>query len=113
MEGQIVGSFDLTQGLLYLFWIFFFGLVLYIQRESNREGYPLEPDKAMLTGDSGVIFRPDPKVYPQMHGKTHYAPTLEPRAEPKVASERVAPFPGAPYDPSGDPLTAGVGPGAY
>ena len=113
MEGQIVGSFDLTQGLLYLFWIFFFGLVLYIQRESNREGYPLESDPPGLNHDNGLIFKPDPKPFPQMHGKTHFAPTPEPKAEPKTNADRVGPYPGSPYDPVGDPLKAGIGPGAY
>jgi len=113
MEGQIVGSFDLTQGLLYLSWLFFFGLVLYIQRESNREGYPLESDPPGLSHDNGVIFRPDPKPFPQMHGKTHFAPTPDPKAEPNVNTARVGPYPGSPYDPVGDPLKAGIGPGAY
>ena len=33
-------TFDVAQMTLYLFWIFFFGLVLYLHRESKREGFP-------------------------------------------------------------------------
>ena len=35
-------NFDIAQLSLYLFWAFFFGLVIYLQRENMREGYPLE-----------------------------------------------------------------------
>ena len=37
-------SIDLAEILFTLFWLFFIGLVLYLHRESKREGYPLESD---------------------------------------------------------------------
>ena len=32
---------DVTQIVLYAFWLFFAGLVYYLRREDKREGYPL------------------------------------------------------------------------
>jgi photosynthetic reaction center H subunit len=40
--GVITGYVDLAQILLYVFWIFFAGLIYYLVREGHREGYPLE-----------------------------------------------------------------------
>ncbi len=40
--GAITGYIDVAQLVLYAFWIFFLLLVLYLHRESKREGYPLE-----------------------------------------------------------------------
>ncbi len=40
MENFFTETFDVAQITLYLFWIFFFGLVLYLHRESKREGFP-------------------------------------------------------------------------
>lgn len=36
---------DLATILIYLFWIFFFGLIVYMRREDKREGYPLVSDR--------------------------------------------------------------------
>lgn len=33
---------DFAQIALYVFWIFFAGLIYYLRREDKREGYPLE-----------------------------------------------------------------------
>ena len=44
--GAITGYIDVAQLVLYAFWIFFAGLVLYLIRENKREGYPLvAPDR--------------------------------------------------------------------
>jgi len=42
--GAIVGSIDVAQVTLYVFWIFFAALLWYIRKEDRREGYPLEHD---------------------------------------------------------------------
>ena len=39
--GSITGYVDVAQLVLYAFWIFFFGLIIYLRREDKREGYPL------------------------------------------------------------------------
>ena len=43
-SGAITQYVDVAQLVLYLFWIFFFGLVIYLTIESKREGFPLESD---------------------------------------------------------------------
>ena len=42
--GAITGYIDVAQLVLYVFWIFFIGLVIYLRREDKREGYPLEAE---------------------------------------------------------------------
>jgi photosynthetic reaction center H subunit len=37
-------TLDVAQISIWLFWIFFFGLVYYLRREDHREGYPMEDD---------------------------------------------------------------------
>ena len=44
MENTFYETFDVAQLLLYVFWIFFFGLVLYLHRESKREGFVSEAE---------------------------------------------------------------------
>lgn len=36
---------DFATIMIYLFWFFFFGLIVYIRREDKREGYPLVSDR--------------------------------------------------------------------
>ena len=42
--GTITGYIDLAQIVLYMFWLFFAGLIYYLVREGHREGYPMETD---------------------------------------------------------------------
>ena len=39
--GAITGYIDVAQLVLYAFWLFFIGLIIYLRREDKREGYPL------------------------------------------------------------------------
>lgn len=101
--------------VLYIFWLFFFGLVFYLLREGRREGYPLVDDITGRREKGGLIWIPAPKKFITSHGKVHTAPRRD-EVEPSVGPERAvpaAPFPGSPLTPVGNPLTAGVGPGAY
>ena len=43
-QTYILSNIDVTELAMYLFTIFFFGLILYLRREDRREGYPLEED---------------------------------------------------------------------
>lgn len=38
--GAITSYIDVAQVTLYVFWIFFAGLLFYLLRENKREGYP-------------------------------------------------------------------------
>jgi photosynthetic reaction center H subunit len=99
---------------MYLFVIFFFGLILYLRREDRREGYPLEED---TTGrleriEAGIWFA-DPKVFRLPYGRGEKIVPNKDRDRPVTLAKRMAVWPGAPIDPIGDPLSAGVGPGAF
>lgn len=108
--GAITGYIDVAQLVLYAFWIFFFGLIYYLQRESHREGYPMETDGL----SRGVIKgwpTPDPKTYLLHDGQSVDKPGPEP--ENGYASTPAHGYIGAPLEPIGNPLTANLGPGAY
>jgi photosynthetic reaction center H subunit len=103
---------DIPQIVLYAFWIFFAGLIWYLRREDKREGYPLESDRSGHIRVEGFPAMPEPKTYRLPHGGEVSAPRGE---VPPAAlnATPTAPWPGAPLQPNGDPLRAGVGPGAY
>ncbi len=113
-HAAITSYIDVAQIVLYLFWIAFFGLVYYLQRESKREGFPLEnqtPSGRSWTSP-GLIGMPTPKVYKTADGHEYLAPNPNVKPE-KLNARYVNKFNGAPLDPVGNPLTAGVGPGSY
>lgn len=107
------GTIDITEIVLYLFFAFFLALVIYLQKEGMREGYPLEHD---VTGKHesmpGFFYRADPKPYDMADGTTLYKPDFA-RDTHETSSRRTAAWSGSPIEPTGNPLTAGVGPGAY
>jgi photosynthetic reaction center H subunit len=110
--GAITSYIDVAQLVLYVFWIFFFGLIIYLHREGKREGYPLESDRSKYVRVVGFPDMPASKTYLMPHGGgTRQAPKPEP--EYPVAAEPAAPFPGAPLQPTGDPMVDAVGPAAY
>lgn len=57
---MITEGIDLAQVVLYAFWIFFAGLIVYLRREDKREGYPLHRDGGLETAH-GWPVPPDPK----------------------------------------------------
>jgi photosynthetic reaction center H subunit len=107
------GTIDITEMVLYLFFAFFFCLILYLQNESRREGYPLEDDvTGKLEPAPGLFFRALPKPYLMADGTTLYKPD-DKRDSHETSFKRTAAWPGSPIEPTGNPLTAGVGPGSY
>ncbi|MEN9727897.1 MAG: hypothetical protein RL434_2263 [Pseudomonadota bacterium] len=112
--GAITGYIDVAQLVLYAFWIFFFALIYYLRQEDKREGYPLETDPSD-PGSQGIKQGypnlPAPKTFRLPHGGEVLAPA--PRAEPMLRAKPVAPWPGAPLEPTGDPMLDGVGPAAW
>ncbi|MEM9530216.1 MAG: photosynthetic reaction center subunit H [Pseudomonadota bacterium] len=105
-----MSEIDLVEILFTLFWIFFIGLVIYIQRESKREGYPLDSDRQYISVE-GFPAAPDPKKFELLDGRTVSIPRDEPGGE--IAAKPTGPFPGAPLEPTGNPMLDGIGPGAY
>jgi photosynthetic reaction center H subunit len=112
MQGQIVGSIDLAQVTLYVFWIFFAGLIIYLRREDKREGYPLESDRRGGVAVQGYPATPQPKKFRMSNGETIFKPDGK-VAQRTVNAKPIAKWPGAPLEPIGDPMKAAVGPGAY
>ncbi|MEO0615449.1 MAG: photosynthetic reaction center subunit H [Pseudomonadota bacterium] len=112
MTNNIVGSIDLVEFIFTLFWLFFAVLVLYLHRESKREGYPLEAPHRM--GD--VVVRGFPSEPKKKTFKTRFHGEISvPRKDPEheLAARYVGDFPGAPIEPTGDPLVDGIGPAAW
>ena len=103
---------DLAEVLLILFGFFFAALIFYLRREDKREGYPLE-DEIPETGRYYLGFPdpPPPKTYHKLDGGSTVLPQTYAPA-PLKARPRFG-FGGAPLYPEGNPLLAGIGPGAY
>lgn len=112
-NNAITQHIDLAVIVLYAFWIFFFGLIFYIRREDHREGYPLETDTTGKVESMSDLFIPSPKTFALPTGEDVVVPREDNRDFRKVKAERVAPWPGAPLNPTGNPLVDGVGPAAY
>ncbi len=107
--GAITAYVDVAQLVLYAFWIFFAGLLYYLIRENHREGYPMDTDRGVIEGWPPV---PAPKTYRLADGSTLQAPRNEaPHATPNA--QKVYRSGASPLEPVGNPLTAGVGPGAW
>ena len=75
--GAITGYIDVAQVVLYGFWIFFAGLVIYLRREDKREGYPLESDRSEHVKVQGFPGIPEPKSFELRDGRIVYAPRVE------------------------------------
>lgn len=111
-RGAITSHIDVAQVTLYAFWIFFSGLIFYLRREDRREGYPLESED-LGVGDRGFLLIPEPKTFLRADGSVVLAPNFDARDGHVPNAVKVAPWPGAPLTPEGDPMRAEVGPGAY
>lgn len=112
-RGALTEYLDVAQVTLYAFWIFFAALIFYIRREDRREGYPLENDKTGELGWAGFPFVPDPKTFLLPHGLGTVSVPDDRRDRRPIAAEKIAPFAGAPLEPTGDPMIDGVGPGSW
>ena len=108
----IVGTFDVAELAFWLFLFFFIGLVLYLNRESRREGYPLEDD---VTGavESLPLMTAPKKVFKLPNGRGTYVPEDQPRDDVAIPAQPAFHGGGAPYVPTGNPMKDGVGPAAY
>jgi len=112
-KGAVTGYFDVAQIVLYAFWIFFIGLIIYLRREDKREGYPLESDRSRgRVRVQGFPAMPSPKTFRLAEGGTVHAPRVEHDARPIMAKPLGAHL-GAPLQPTGNPMLDAVGPAAY
>lgn len=113
----IVGVFDVAELAVILFFIFFVGLVLYLNRESRREGYPLEHEQSGAIDSQESLFDGEKKTFNLPHGRGVYVPEDAPRDElskvGNIPAKQAFGASGAPWVPTGDPMADGLGAGAY
>lgn len=112
MQGSIIGSIDLTLVTLYMFWLFLAGLIFYLRREDKREGYPLESDRSGSIAVQGFPAMPTPKTFLLPHGGSYSAPSGK-VDDREILAAPIGQWPGAPLEPTGNPMVDGVGPAAY
>jgi photosynthetic reaction center H subunit len=112
--GAVTASLDVAQLVLYAFWIFFAGLVVYLLRENKREGYPLESDRSNArVAVQGWPAIPRPKTYLLRDGRSVVTPRPATAETTPLPATPAGAWLGAPLVPDGDPLQAGVGPGSW
>lgn len=112
--GAVTGYIDVAQLVLYAFWIFFAGLIIYLRREDKREGYPLvsADRRSSRVKVQGWPSMPKPKTFLLAHGGTYTAPGGAPDTR-EIKARPIGSWPGAPLEPTGDPMVDGVGPAAW
>jgi photosynthetic reaction center H subunit len=108
--GAVLAHFDVAQITIYVFWGFFAALIWYLRREDHREGYPLVPD---YNHSDPIMIPPMPSPKKFITGDGHVVEAPRPEKPETFAAERVLPWAGAPFEPTGNPLVDGVGPAAY
>ena len=106
----ITSYIDVAQVVLYVFWIFFAGLIYYLTKESKREGFPLVDDGGK-SRPLGIIGMPAPKTFRLPGGRSKTVPWDEP-IQP-LNARTPAPWGAMPIVPLGDPMLDGIGPAAY
>ncbi|MDA7423355.1 photosynthetic reaction center subunit H [Thalassococcus lentus] len=115
-EDYILGNLDLASIALWLFFAFFVGLVIWIQRENQREGYPLMDEDGTQADAGGVFPLPEDKTFILPHGRGEYTvPSQQPPEREGIDALLTRDFDsgGFPFDPAGNPLADGVGPAAW
>ncbi|MEO0342653.1 MAG: photosynthetic reaction center subunit H [Pseudomonadota bacterium] len=106
-------NFDLASLAIWGFWVFFAGLIVYLQVENMREGYPLQNDDGDLSANQGPFPVPGPKTFERPNGLPNVTvPTLAKEGR-DVAMARTAASEGFPFEPTGDPMLDGVGPASW
>lgn len=113
MLNELTSYVDFAQIVLYLFWIFFAGLIWWLRKEDRREGYPLETDNPRVVGFETNPLIPAPKTFILPHGEGEYLAPSFARDEREIDAERVITSSGSAYEPNGDPMGANIGPGTY
>jgi photosynthetic reaction center H subunit len=109
--GAITGYIDVAQIVLYLFWIFFACLIIYLQFESRREGYPLDDGRFGYRGALFFPSLPEKKTFIMPDGSKRVVP--EGPDERPIAAKPTGPDIDMPIEPTGNPMVDGVGPAAW
>lgn len=110
--GAITEYVNVAQVVLYVFWVFFFALIIYLHRENKREGYPLDTDSRRRGAVQGFPAMPPAKHYLLPDGGTATV-SVGRRDTREVKAVPIGGWPGAPLEPTGNPMVDGVGPAAW
>lgn len=111
---EFFGNFDLASAAIWLFWLFFAGLVYYLQTENMREGYELEDDDGNIAPNQGPFPLPKDKTFKLPHGRGEMTfPSGARKDRADLALARTSKAAGSPYVPTGDPMLDGVGPASW
>jgi len=114
MSNAFFGNFDLASVAIWLFWFFFAGLIYYIQRENMREGYPLEDDDGNVSANQGMFPVPEDKTFILPHGRGELTvPSGQRGDRDNLPLAKTAHGNGFPFQPTGNPMTDGVGPASW
>ena len=112
-----IGNVDLASVAIWMFWVFFAGLVIYLQRENMREGYPLRGNDDEVPANESLWPLPSPKTFHLRDGRGEVTvPSLafeevHMRRDLALAPSSVAT--GSPWVPTGNPMVDGVGPASW
>ncbi|MEL6169378.1 MAG: photosynthetic reaction center subunit H [Pseudomonadota bacterium] len=111
---EFFGNVDLASVAIWGFWLFFAGLVYYLQTENMREGYPLEDEDGNPAANQGPFALPSDKTFHLRDGRGELTVPSGARGDrDSLALARTAASEGFPHAPTGDPLADGVGPAAW
>lgn len=111
---EFFGNFDLASAAIWAFWIFFAGLIYYLQTENMREGYPLQTEDGDEASAAGLFPLPKDKTFHLPHDRGELTvPSGQRGDRTDLAMERSAMAAGSPYLPTGNPMEDGVGPAAW
>ncbi len=110
--GAITQGIDVAQVVLYIFWLFFAGVIYYLLKENHREGYPLDNGRENGPVQTGWPAIRDTKTYKLEDGREIHIPNPQ-RPDGKYSGKPFHTWLGAPLEPIGDPLLSGMGPGAW
>lgn len=114
MTGTFFGEFDLASLALWLFYAFFAILIIYIQRENMREGYPMEDDEGNKSSNPSMWPLPSDKTFKLPHGRGEVTvPSGQAPERADIPMKRVGMGNGYPLEPTGDPMLDGVGPASW
>lgn len=110
--GELTQYLDVAQVALYVFWAFFLVLVLYLNRESRREGYPLRSSTGGPTDRKHFTSAPEPKTYKLYHGGETQLPSGKHDDDRPFAAD-MGRASGDPIEPTGDCMKEGLGAAAW
>jgi photosynthetic reaction center H subunit len=108
------GTFDLASAAIWAFWVFFAGLIYYLQTENMREGYPLQDEVGNPAPNQGPFPVPADKTFHLRDGRgALVVPSGQRGDRTDLALAQTSRAAGSPYIPTGDPMLDGVGPASW